>query len=157
MWMQRNWLAQVGFRECRHIVQVGWWPHGGKSYCPFMLGQLAHVLTFPSVNLCACQKATWSVLTWQSLEFNCPRKSGSMNAVDLSGLFKFSFYQEISVFAQQESRKREWKENMKELQIMLTQKSQVKNYYDILKVFPPTSTFISSLTCKPIKHMDTEG
>lgn len=93
----------------------------------------------------------------QSLEHNCPRKSGSMNAVDLSGLFKVSFYQEISVFAQQETGEREWKEDMRELQIMLTQKSQVKNYHDILNVFPPTSIFTSSSVFHPIKHMNTEG
>lgn len=49
------------------------------------------------------------------------------------------------------------KGEMKELQIILTQKSQVKNHYDVLKVLPPTSIPISSLTFKPIKHMNTEG
>lgn len=97
------------------------------------------------------------MLLHESLELNCLRKFGSMKAADLCGLFKVSFYQEISVFAQQKSGEREWKENMKELQIMLTQKSQVKNYYDVLKALPPTSISISSLTFKPIKHMNTEG
>lgn len=97
------------------------------------------------------------MLLHQSLEFNCLRKFGSMKAVDLCGLFKVSFYQEISVFAQQKSGEREWKENMKELQIMLTQKSQVKNFYDVLKALPPTSISISSLTFKPVKHKNTEG
>lgn len=32
-----------------------------------------------------------------------------------------------------------------------------KKYYDVLKALPPTSISISSLTFKPIKHMDTEG
>lgn len=87
-----------------------------------------------------------------SLELNCLRKFGSMKAVNLCGLFKVSFYQEISVFVQQKSGEREWKENMKKLQIMLTLKSQVKNYCDVLKALPPTSISISSLTFKPIKH-----
>lgn len=96
------------------------------------------------------------LLHW-SLELNCLRKFGSMKAVNLCGLFKVSFYQEISVFAQQKSGQREWKENMKELQITLTLKSQVKKYYDVLKALPPTRISISSLTFKPIKHMNTEG
>lgn len=93
----------------------------------------------------------------RSLELNCLRKFGSMKAVNLCGLFKVSFYQEISVFAQQKSGEREWKENMKELQITLTLKSQLKNYYDVLKALPPTSISISSLPFKPIKHTNTEG
>lgn len=97
------------------------------------------------------------MLLHQTLELNCLRKFGSMKAVDLCGLFKVSFYQEISMFAQQKSGEREWKENMKELQITLTLKPQVKNYYDVLKALPPTSISISSLTFKPIKHMSTEG
>lgn len=97
------------------------------------------------------------MLLHQSPELNCLRKFGSMKAVDLCGLFKVSFYQEISVFAQQKSGEKEWKENMKEPQIMLTQKSQVKNYYDVLRALPPTSISISSLTFKAIKHMNTEG
>lgn len=32
-----------------------------------------------------------------------------------------------------------------------------KKYYDVLKALPPTSISISSLTFKPIKHMNTEG
>lgn len=96
------------------------------------------------------------MLLHQSLELNCLRKFGSMKAFNLCGLFKVSFYLQISVFAQQKSGEREWKENMKELQIMLTQKSQVKNYYDVLKALPLTSSSISSLTFKPVKHMNTE-
>lgn len=78
------------------------------------------------------------MLLHQSLELNCLRKFGSMKAVNLCGLFKVSFYQEISVFAQQKSGQREWKENMKELQITLTLKSQVKK---ILWCIKSTSSY----------------